>query len=493
MTIDPHQLDDDAIKRELDQAMAGMSPADLAELTHPDDHRAPPPPPADRSRLPGRIVAIRGPDVFVDIGGKAEAFLTLDEFEPDQPPQIGQLLHFVAQGFDRDSGLMRLSLREARAEADWSSVRVGDVLEGRVTGLNIGGLELTIKGIRAFMPKSQVDIHRVEDFKQFLGHRMECEVVEIDRRHKSVTVSRRNILERQREQEREQVRGGLEVGQVRKGVVRRIAEFGAFVDIGGIDGLLHVSDLSYARVRSPADVLKVGDTIDVQILKIDRDRDRISLGRKQLETDPWTLVPANYRPGVQVDGRVTKLMPFGAFVEVEPGVEGLIPISEMSWTTRINHPKDVLSEGDSVRVAVLAVDADNRKISLSLKALATDPWQSVTERYAPEAITSGLVKRITNFGAFIQLEEGIEGLAHISELSDKHVRTVSDAVAEGQVVKVRILSVDPEQRKISLSLKRTDPEAEAAAAAAAAAYAAAHPPPPPPKKKERPMRGGLAW
>ncbi len=487
MSVDPQHLDEEAIKRELDHALGEVGAVDMAQLEAAANrkHAAP----DDRGRIPGRIIAIRGPDVYVDIGGKSEAFLPLDEFEPDQPPTVGQLLQFIPHGFDRDSGLMRLSLRQVRAEADWASIRVGDVVEGRVTGLNIGGLELAIKGIRAFMPKSQVDVNRVDDFAPFIGHRMECEIVEIDRRHKSVLVSRRRVLERQREEERKQLRTTLAEGQTRKGVVRRIAEFGAFVDIGGIDGLLHISDIAYGRIKHPSDALKVGDEIEVQILKIDADKDRISLGRKQLSADPWSLAEVNYRAGAQVDGRVTKLMPFGAFVELEPGIEGLIPISEMSWTQRVNHPRDILNEGDGVRVSILTIDPATRKLSLSLKALSVDPWTHVAERYAPDTVVSGLVKRTAAFGAFVQLEEGVEGLVHISELSDKHVRNVGEAVKEGQVVQARVLSIDLGQRKISLSIKRAieaPPEPTPAPGAAA-------PPPPPAKKRDRPMRGGLTW
>ncbi|GAG12432.1 unnamed protein product, partial [marine sediment metagenome] len=253
----------------------------------------------------------------------------------------------------------------------------------------------------------------------------------------------------------QELRYSLEEGQVRRGVVRRITDFGAFVDLGGVDGLLHISDISYARVQHPSKVVKVGDEVEVQVLKIDLVKDRISLGMKQLEPDPWELASANYRVGDTVDGRVVKLMVFGAFIELEPGVEGLIPISEMSWSQRVRHPRDVLNEGDAVRTAVLTVDAERRRISLSLKALGEDPWNGAAERYVPESIVSGLVTRLMKFGVFVQLEEGIEGLLHISEMSDGHVTRVSEVVEVGQVIKVRIRSVDLEQRRIALSLRAT--------------------------------------
>lgn len=489
VSIDPHDLDDVELKRELDAQVGDLLAHDLERRMS----AAPPSmPTADaRGRIPGRIISINGPDVFVDIGSKSEGVLPLDEFEPDAPPTIGQVLSLVPQGFDRESGLMRLSLREARVQADLESLRIGDVVKGRVTGSNIGGLELRVHGLRGFMPMSQVDLVRHDDFASFMGHWLECEVTEIDRRGKKVVLSRRRVLEKERAEEREQLRFQLAEGQVRKGVVRRLADFGAFVDLGGIDGLLHISDISYSRLGHPREMLKEGQEIEVKVLKVDLVKDRISLGLKQLAADPWSMVDTRYRVGETIEGRVTKLMDFGAFVELEAGVEGLIPVSELSWTQRINHPKDVLHVGDSVRVAVLGVSAEKRKISLSLKALGADPWTGAGERYQPEAIISGLVTRTTTFGAFIQLEEGIEGLVHISQLSDQRVRSVGDVLKIGEVVQVRVLTVDAPQRRISLSLKGIGGSAESSVAQEAATAAAT----PQPKKKDRkkPLRGGLSW
>ena len=489
MSIDPFELDDAHLNREVADQVGDLSSLELERRM--SDARPPTPPTDGKGRIVGRVVSINGPDVFVDIGSKSEGVLPLDEFEPDEPPQVGQVFSLVPQGFDRDSGLMRLSLREAKVQADLDSLRVGDVVKARVTGSNIGGLELRLHGLRGFMPLSQIDLVRHEDFASFMGHWLECEVTEIDRRGKKVVLSRRRVLEREREEERKQLRYQLAEGQVRKGVVRRLMEFGAFVDLGGIDGLLHVSDMSYSRVNHPGELLKEGQEVEVKVLKVDLVKDRISLGLKQLATDPWSQAAVKYRVGDTVEGRVTKLMDFGAFVEVEAGIEGLIPISELSWTQRVRHAKDVLTVGDTVRVAVLAVAADKRKISLSLKALGSDPWAGVTERYQPEAVVSGAVTRVTEFGAFVQLEEGVEGLIHISQLSEQRVRTVKDVVDVGKVIQVRVLSVDAEQRRISLSLKGIGGPAESAAEAMAAAEHAA--PPAPQKKRKKPLRGGLSW
>jgi small subunit ribosomal protein S1 len=490
VSIDPRELDDAQINDAVAEQVGGLSDADL-ECRMAASPMARAPDPDAKGRITGRVISINRSDVFVDIGSKAEGVLPLDEFEPDEPPQVGQVLHLVPQGFDRESGLMRLSLREAKVQADMESLRVGDVVKGRVTGSNIGGLELRIHGLRGFMPMSQVDLVRHEDFGSFIGHWLEAEVTEVDRRGKRIVLSRRRVLEREREEERQQLRFQLAEGQVRKGVVRRIADFGAFVDLGGLDGLLHVSDISYSRVTSPAEVLKEGQEIEVKILKLDLVKDRISLGLKQLATDPWTVVGDKYRAGETIDGKVTRLMEFGAFVELEPGIEGLIPISEISWIQRVRHPKDVLNVGDHVRVAVMSVVPDKRKIGLSLKALASDPWNGVTERYQPEAVISGAVTRLADFGAFVQLEEGIEGLVHISQLSDQRVRAVKDVVEVGQVVQARVLAVDAAQRRISLSLRGIGGQEEAPAEAQAGGFE----PPPQAKRKERkkPLRGGLTW
>jgi small subunit ribosomal protein S1 len=487
VAIDPRELDSDELKSALDRELGALDSAEMERMAEhrPQDARR-----DERGRIQGRVINTRGKDVFVDIGGKAEAFVAADEFDADKPPVAGEMHMFVVQGLDHESGLMRLSLREALREADFESLNVGDVIEARVTGMNVGGLELNAKGIRAFMPKSQADLNRIEDFTPFIGRRIECEVTEVNRRGGSLVVSRRKLLERQRESQRAEIKDTLAEGQLRKGIVRRLTDFGAFVDIGGIEGLLHIGDMSYGRVKHPRDLLKENEEIEVQILKIDRAKDRISLGMKQLAPDPWNVVEANYRVGNTVDGRVVKLMDFGAFVELEPGVEGLIPISEMSWTQRIRHPKDILKEGDSVRVAVLAVDLEKHKLTLSLKAMGQDPWKSVTEKYAPDSVVTGLVLRLADFGAFVQLEEGVEGLVHISEMSDKRIRTPSEAAKVGDVVQVRIKSIDLEQRRISLSMRmaRSPEPTEMPVHSGAAALA---PAPSGSKKKKKMLKGGL--
>lgn len=494
MSTEPQDMDQE-LEREIADALDSMSTDELRMLTADgadDGANAP----DEAGRISGTILSIRGSDVFVDIGGKSEGFLSLSEFEPDAAPEVGQTLSFVHHGVDRESGLTRLSLKEALLDASWESLAVGEVVEARVAGVNKGGLELTVSGMRAFMPAGQVDVVRIDDFSTLIGKTLTCEVTEIDRAARNLLLSRRNVLEREREAAREQLRYILAEGQVRSGVVRKLMDFGAFVDLGGMDGLLHVSDMSYARVKHPSELLSVGDQVEVEVLKIDLVKDRISLGLKQLQTDPWTMVAAKHNVGDVIDGRVIKLMDFGAFVQIEPGVDGLIPISEMSYTKRIAHPREVVGEGDAVQAEIIDIDPEKRRIALSLKRLGEDPWTNVEQRYKVDDDVSGLVTRTTDFGAFIQLEEGLEGLVHISELSRKHVHTVAEVVKAGQVVRARVLNVDPEKRRISLSLKAVAAEpSEDAAAPADPGGDAASPSvaeaPKPARKRKRPLRGGL--
>lgn len=459
---------------------------------------------AEAGQVHGRIIGVRGEDVFVALGGKSEGVIPLSEFPEDSPPDAGQEMDFVNHGPDPASGMVRLSLREVLLDATWDSIRRGEVVEAKVTGVNKGGLSMDISGIRAFMPAGQVDIDRIDDLSTLIGRKLECEVIEVNRSDRNITLSRRRLLEKQRAEAREQLKYTLAEGQTIKGVVKRLADFGAFVDIGGIDGLLHISEMSYGRLGHPSEMLKVGEMIEVSILKIDLVKDRISLGLKQLAVDPWTMAPTKYNAGDTVTGKVVKLMPFGAFVEVEPGVEGLIPISEMSYTRRVGHPKEVLKEGDSVQVKVLSLDAENRKLSLSLKQLGDDPWTTVVDRYKPEETVSGRVCRLTDFGAFVELEEGVDGLVHISELSDKRVPNVASVVNEGQIVQVRVLSVDAEKRRISLSMRSGQPPQQPGAPrdsgedqAGGASEQSGHRPPAhqpaprPERKRKRPLRGGL--
>jgi small subunit ribosomal protein S1 len=351
--------------------------------------------------------------------------------------------------------------------------------------MNKGGLELEIKSMRAFMPAGQVDIYFQKDISTLIGQRMTVEVTQFDRAAKNLIVSRRNVLEREREQQKQKLMEELAEGQIRRGTVRSVMDFGAFVDLGGVDGLLHVSEMTFKRGRqNAAEFVKVGDALDVKVLKIDRDTGKLSLSLKQARgTDPWADAAVKYPVGTTLTGRVTRVESFGAFIEVEEGLEGLLPVSEISWQ-RIKSPQDVLHEGDTIKLVVISLDAVQKRISFSLKQAGPDPWATINDRYAVDMVVDGTITRIAEFGAFVELESGLEGLVHISELAGQRVTSVASAVKAGQIARVRILDIDKDNRRIGLSIKKVA-EIEAAPPSAAATT------PAPAKKKKNELRGGL--
>jgi small subunit ribosomal protein S1 len=434
--------------------------------------------------------------VFVEIAGvgKTQGVVSLAQFE--RPPRIGSIMDFVVTRFDEREGIYILSREGVIGRQTWDQITKGSAVEARVVGHNKGGLELEMVGnIRAFMPASQVDFARIEDFSVFVGQKLQAIVQEIDRKAKRVVLSRRQLLERQRDAARAKTMATLEVNQIRDGVVSSVMEYGAFIDLGGVDGLVHVSDISYSRVERPSDHLKVGDKVTVKVLKIDAEKGKISLGLKQIEPDPWSLVAQSLRAGDTVQGRVTRTAPFGAFIEVDRGVEGLCPISEISWK-RIGKVEDILQPDTVHMFKILELDPVKRRIGLSLKQAAGDPWIGAAHTFAPKSIVEGTVLSCTEFGAFVELKPGIEGLVHISELDNKRVNKVTDVVKPGDVRQFRVLSVDEDNRRISLSLKQVEmmtEEAKALAqqetAARAAALAAANPAKPEAAKKQKPKSG----
>lgn len=363
------RLDKDALDREVEAAMGGLSDKDIYGELSPGGRK--PAPSAEGGRKKGKVLQVRGNDVFVEVpGGRSEGVLPILQF-PDGPPAIGSEVEIHIEGYDAANGLLRLTRLGAAMVADWSSVAVGMTVEARVTATNKGGLSVEVNSIRGFMPISQIDLYRVENAEQFVNQRLLCLVSEVDKEHHNLIVSRRALLERQREESRDKLWLELAEGQVREGIVRSVKDFGAFVDLGGVDGLLHISEMSWARVADANSLVKPGQTVKVQVLKIDRDTRKVSLGMKQLLPSPWDSIQDKYGPGQLVAGKVTRLMDFGAFVELEPGVEGLIHISELA-TQRIRRVADVVQAGQEVQVKVLSVDPNQRRISLSLKAALPD-------------------------------------------------------------------------------------------------------------------------
>jgi small subunit ribosomal protein S1 len=459
----PESTLDSDLQKELDAALGGASLDDLIEAESvPRKPRKPGPRSGIRK---GTVIAIQGDDIFVDVGGRSEGLLPASQFGEDEPlPEIGAEVEVTIEGTDETEGLMRLSRQGAILAATWDTLKRGDVVEVRVTGDNKGGLEVIFNGIKGFMPASQIDFARIEDFTQFENEKLPAVVQEIDYQKESVVVSRRDYLEKQREEAKQKTWETLEEGQTVPGTVRTIMPYGAFVDIGGVDGLLHIKDMAFSRVEKPEDLVQVGQELEVRVLSVDRENQKVGLGLKQTMTDPWEDVLTKYPPEEVVSGRVVKLADFGAFVELEPGVEGLIPIGELTFGKRIGHPREILNKGDMVKIRVMNVEPDRKRISLSLKRVGDDPWTGAEARWAPETVLEGTVTRIADFGAFVELTPGVEGLIHISELDTKHVPSVESVLSEGQSVQAKVIEVDEQRRRISLSIKQLKEPAASAPA-----------------------------
>ena len=492
---------DDELQREIDEALGGQSVEQLMEESAAGGAAAQRPAgdEGDGEAAPqeihheirrGRIAAIRGEDVFVDLAGdanKLQGVVPLVQFE--RPPRLGSIMDFVVEKIDEAQGLVFLSREGAVSRATWEHIQRGTIVEARVVAFNKGGLELEmVGGIRAFMPASQVDLHHVDNLEQFVGQRLEGAVQEIDRKSKKVVLSRRQHLQHKRHEAKKKLLTELNEGDIRDGKVSSVVDFGAFVDLGGVDGLIHISDLSYTHVDKPADVVKVGQPVRVKVLKIDREKGKVGLGLKQVEPDPWTTVGERFKKGESISGRVLRTAAFGAFVEVEPGVEGLLPLSEMSWK-RIHKAEEVVQPGQVVHVQILTIDPSQHRMSLSLKQAQGDPWAGAAEKYAKSSTHDGKVIGTTDFGAFVELEPGIEGMVHISELSDRRVGAVTDIVKVGDVKPFRVLETDEAQRRIRLSLK---PESAAREHVAAAVAAKGQPAKPAAKKIPKGnLKGGM--
>ena len=366
------------------------------------------------------------------------------------------------------------------------------MVEARVIAKNKGGLELEMPGgIAAFMPASQIDLHHVDDLESFVGQKLEAIVQEIDRKSKKVVLSRRHLLIDRQAKNKEKLLAELQVGQVREGKVSNLVDFGAFIDLGGVDGLVHVSDMSYSHVDKPRDVLKPGQVVTVKVLKIDLENQRISLGLKQVEPDPWEAMGDKIKVGDQLSARVVRNASFCSFIEIEPGVEALLPISEMSWK-RIHKPEEVVQEGQVIHLAVIGVELAKHRITLSLKQAQGDPWVGAEHKYAKDSLIDGKVIGTTDFGAFVELETGVEGLVHISELADKHVAVVTDVLNIGDTRQFRVLDISEEDRKVRLSVKAVDKPAGASQPTAQSQPHAGHKPQKAaPRKPRKDLKGGM--
>ncbi len=462
---------DDDLQREIDEALGGQNVEALLESASSpapgaaasgDTAAGENPAEFHHEIRRGRISAVRGEDVFVDLvgaDGKLQGVVPLQQFE--RPPRIGSIMDFVVERIDETQGLVFLSREGAISRTTWDQLQKGSIVDARVTATNKGGLELEMVGnIRAFMPASQVDLHHVGELEPLIGQKLEAIVAEIDRRGKKVLLSRRALLQQRRERAKDKLMAELEEGQVREGKVSNIVEFGAFVDLGGVDGLVHISDLSYTHVTRPGDAVQVGQDVKVKVLKIDKEHGRISLGLKQVAPDPWDGIENRITVGEQLAARVLRTANFGAFAEVEPGVEALMPLSELSWK-RIHSAAEAVQPGQVVHCKVISLDPAKKRMSLSVKQAGGDPWTGVEHEFAQGGTHEGKVIGTTDFGAFVELKPGVEGMVHISELSTSRVGAVTDVVKVGDVKPFRILEVNEEQRRIRLSLK---PESAASSA-----------------------------
>lgn len=410
----------------------------------------------------GRVISVSKADVLLDLGYKAEGVLSADEFDDLSAVDVGDEVEVLLEGIDDETGMLMISKRKADKVRGWERLvtqhHEGDSIKGRVIRKIKGGLLVDV-GVPVFLPASQVDLRRTNDIEDLIGKEIECKILKIDTERRNVVVSRRRLLEEQRERQKHKLFEELAVGQVRKGVVKNIADFGAFVDLGGTDGLLHITDMSWGRVGHPSEIVSVNSEIEVKVLSIDREKERIALGLKQLAPDPWESVEQKYPPGIKVKGKVVNVVNYGAFVELEPGVEGLVHISEMSWTRRIATPNEVVAIGDAIEVVVLKIDREKRTISLGMKQTEANPWDLVAQKFPAGKIVEGKVRTLTNYGAFVELEGGIDGLLHVSDMSwTKRVGHPSEILQKDETVKAIVLAVDREKKRVSLGLKQLSPD-----------------------------------
>lgn len=411
----------------------------------------------------GKVVGVTQDDVIVDVGFKSEGIINIGEFPTPLNIAVGDEIEVFLEQIEDAKGQLLLSKQKADFMRVWDRIRdihdAGETVEGRVSRRIKGGVVVDVMGVDAFLPGSQISLRQVPDFDALIGQPMEIKIIKLNKARRNIVVSRRVVLEQERESLRSSLLAEIEVGQIRQGVVKNITDFGVFIDLGGVDGLLHITDMSWGRIRHPSELANLGETIDIKILDYDDKTSRISLGMKQMTPYPWENIEQKYPIGKKVAGRVVSITDYGAFVELEKGIEGLIHISEMSWTQHIKHPSKIMNAGDGVDAIVLSVDKDNEKISLGIKQMEPDPWLTIESKYPVGAVVTGTVRNLTAFGAFVELEEGIDGLVHISDMSwTRRVQHPSEIMKKGDKVEVKVIRIDHENRRISLGYKQLQPD-----------------------------------
>ncbi len=412
--------------------------------------------------VPGIVTEIRQNEVVVDIGGKAEGIIPASEFGDLGELQIGSQIEVILEKLEDKEGNPVISYDLAQQKKNWENIlqkcSEGSVVSGRVKTKVKGGLIVSI-GVDSFLPASHIDIQPPKNLDQYIGQTYDFKVLKINLDRKNIVLSRRELIEEQRHQKRRDLLESIQPGQIRKGVVKNITDFGAFIDLDGMDGLLHITDMSWGRISHPSEMLKQGEEVQVMIIEVNREKERVSLGLKQTTKNPWDDIEHKFPVGAKVRGKVVNLVPYGAFVEIEPGVEGLVHITEMSWTKRITKPSEILKVGQELDAVVLGIQKEEQKISLGIRQLEPNPWDMVRHNYPIGARVRGKVRNMTTYGAFIELEEGIDGMVHVSDMSwTRKVNHPSELLKKGDEVDAIVLDVDPQQQRISLGMKQLTPD-----------------------------------
>jgi small subunit ribosomal protein S1 len=412
------------------------------------------------SIVKGRILEIRSREVLVDIGYKSEGVIPSSEFDDIDQVEVGDEVEVLLERLENEDGMVVLSKEKAAHKQNWDKiVKVfeGDgLIKGKVKAVVKGGLTVNI-GVEAFLPGSQIDIVPPRDLQQFVGNTYDFKIVKINDERKNVVLSRREIIEQERAEKRSRFLETVQVGNTVKGTVKNLTDFGAFIDLDGMDGLLHITDMTWGRLTHPSELLKIGQEVDVVVLDINKEKERVSLGLKQTQRNPWDKIEERFPVGAKVHGKVTNLVPYGAFVEIEEGVEGLIHVSELSWTKRITRPSDVLTQGQEIEAVVLGVNKEEQKISLGVRQLDPNPWDAIEQRYALSSVVKGKIRNMTAYGAFVELEEGIDGMIHVSDLSwTRKINHPSEVLKKNDEVEAIVLDIDKVNQRISLGIKQLE-------------------------------------
>ncbi len=410
------------------------------------------------SILTGKVLGFSGDDVLIDVGFKSEGLIPKNEFDHPETLKPGDTVEVLLESLESEQGVIVLSKRKADRIRGWERIiterKEGDTVEGVVTRKIKGGLLVDI-GVSVFLPASQVDVRRPGEIGNYIGQTIAAKVLKIDIERRNIVISRRKLIEEQRAQKREHLLSTLKEGDRIKGTVKNIADFGAFVDIGGLDGLLHITDMSWKRINHPSEAVKIDQEIEVVVLSVDKEKEKIALGLKQKEANPWETIEAKYAIGSRHKATVVNLVSYGVFVKLEDGIEGLVHISEMSWTRRVNHPSEMVQPEQEVDVIVLEINKDKQEISLGMKPAETNPWELVSEKYPPGTVVEGTVRNLTNYGAFVEIEPGIDGMLHVSDLSwTKKIAHPNELLKKSQKLKCVVLEVDREKQRISLGTKQ---------------------------------------